>query len=72
MLLPMEWLTALARAQAIAKLHWNKQVKRKAGFQARTIESAMTVAPDAGISRASISSLIPAQQEILGGPITRD
>jgi RNA polymerase sigma-70 factor (ECF subfamily) len=67
MLLPMEWLTAIARAQAIAKLHWNKQVKRKAGFQARTIEPAMSVAPDRQeLVRASISALIPAQQEILG------
>ncbi len=67
MLLPMEWLTSLARAQAIARLHWNKQVKRKAGFQARNIEPAMTVAPARQeIARASIASLIPAQQEILG------
>jgi RNA polymerase sigma-70 factor (ECF subfamily) len=67
MLLPMEWLTALARAQAIARLHWNKQAKRKAGFQARNIEPAMTVAPDRQeLARASIGSLFPAQQEILG------
>jgi RNA polymerase sigma-70 factor, ECF subfamily len=67
MLLPLEWLTALARAQALARLHWNKQVKRKTGFQVRTLEPAMTVAPDRQeLARASISSLSPAQQEILG------
>ena len=66
-LLPMEWLTVLARYQAIARLHWNKQAKRKAGFQARNIEPAMTVAPDRQeLARAAISSLFPAQQEILG------
>jgi RNA polymerase sigma-70 factor (ECF subfamily) len=67
MLLPIEWLTALARAQAIARLHWNKQVKRKAGFQSRNLESAMTVAPDRQeLARKSVSSLLPAQQEIVG------
>ncbi|MBN1569032.1 MAG: hypothetical protein JXA73_14375 [Acidobacteria bacterium] len=67
MLLPMEWLTSLARAQAIARLHWNKQAKRKAGFQARNIEPAMTVAPERQeLARASIGALVPAQQEILG------
>jgi RNA polymerase sigma-70 factor (ECF subfamily) len=66
-LLPLEWLTALARAQAVARLHWNKQGKRKAGFQIRTLEPAMTVAPDhQELARTSISSLSPAQQEILG------
>ncbi len=66
-LLPMEWLLSLARAQAVAKLHWNKQVKRKTGFQARTMESAMTIAPERQeLVRSSISLLSPAQQEILG------
>lgn len=66
-LLPMEWLMSIARAQAVAKLHWNKQVKRKTGFQARTLESAMTIAPERQeLVRASISLLSPAQQEILG------
>jgi RNA polymerase sigma-70 factor, ECF subfamily len=64
---PLEWLISLAHAQAVARLHWNKQVKRKAGFQARTLESAMTVAPDRQeLARASIGALAPAQQEILG------
>jgi RNA polymerase sigma-70 factor (ECF subfamily) len=66
-LLPLEWLTALARAQAVARLHWNKQAKRKAGFKARNLEPAMTVAPDRQeLARVSIGSLVPAQQEILG------
>ncbi len=66
-LLPMEWLMSLARTQAVARLHWNKQIKRKTGFQARTLESSMTVAPDRQeLVRASISGLSPAQQEIVG------
>jgi RNA polymerase sigma-70 factor (ECF subfamily) len=66
-LLPLEWLMTLARAQAVARLHWNKQVKRKPGFQARNLDPAMTVAPDRQeLARVSIGSLFPAQQEILG------
>ena len=64
---PLEWLMSQARAQAVARLHWNKQIKRKSGFLARTLESAMTVVPDRQeLARASIGALTPAQQEILG------
>jgi len=64
---PLEWLTTIARARAIARLHWNKQLKRKSAFQARNLDPAMTVAPERqGLARHSLASLVPAQQEILG------
>ena len=64
---PLEWLTTIARARAIARLHWNKQLKRKSAFQARNLDPAMTVAPDRQeLARQSLGSLVPAQQEILG------
>jgi RNA polymerase sigma-70 factor, ECF subfamily len=64
---PLEWLTTIARARAIARLHWNKQLKRKSAFQVRNLDPAMTVAPDRQeLARHSLGSLVPAQQEILG------
>ena len=64
---PLEWLTTIARARAIARLHWNKQLKRKSAFQARNLDPAMTVAPDRQeLARHTLGSLVPAQQEILG------
>jgi len=64
---PLEWLTTIARARAIARLHWNKQLKRKSAFQARNLDPAMTVAPDRQeLARHTLGSLAPAQQEILG------
>jgi RNA polymerase sigma-70 factor, ECF subfamily len=64
---PLEWLTTVARARAIARLHWNKQLKRKSAFQARNLDPAMTVAPDRQeLARQTLGSLVPAQQEILG------
>ena len=64
---PMEWLTTIARARALARLHWNKQLKRKSAFQARNLDPAMTVAPEMqGLARQALGSLVPAQQEILG------
>jgi RNA polymerase sigma factor (sigma-70 family) len=65
-LLPVEWLTALARDRAIARLHGNKHGKTKPSFKAASRESAMTVAPERQeLARHSIGSLVPAQQEIL-------
>jgi RNA polymerase sigma-70 factor (ECF subfamily) len=46
MLLPLEWLTTIARDRAVARLHWSKQGKRKPSFKAANRDSAMTVAPD--------------------------
>jgi RNA polymerase sigma-70 factor, ECF subfamily len=64
---PLEWLTTIARSGAMARLHWNKQLKRKSAFQARILDPAMTVAPDRQeLARHSLASLVPAQQEILG------
>jgi len=64
---PLEWMTTVARTRAIARLHWNKQLKRKSAFQARNLDPAMTVAPDAQeLARRALGSLVPAQQEILG------
>ena len=64
---PLEWLTTIARARAIARLHWNKQLKRKSAFQARNLDPSMTVAPDRQeLARQAMGSLVPAQQEILG------
>jgi RNA polymerase sigma-70 factor (ECF subfamily) len=66
-LTPLEWLTTTARSKAIARLHWNRQLKRKQAFQARNIDPAMTVSPDRQeFARRSLASLVPAQQEILG------
>jgi RNA polymerase sigma-70 factor (ECF subfamily) len=64
---PLEWLTTIARARAIARLHWNKQLKRRSAFQARNLDPAMTVVPERQeLARHSLASLVPAQQEILG------
>ena len=64
---PMEWLTTIARSRALARLHWNKQLKRKSAFQARNIDPAMTVSPKMQeLARQSLGALVPAQQEILG------
>jgi RNA polymerase sigma-70 factor (ECF subfamily) len=65
-LLPMEWLTTIARDRAIARLHWSKQGKTRPSFKAASRESAMTIAPERQeLARFSIGSLVPAQQEIL-------
>jgi RNA polymerase sigma-70 factor, ECF subfamily len=65
-LLPLEWLTTIARDRAIARLHWNKQGKTKPSFKAASRESAMTVVPERQeLARSSVGSLVPAQQEIL-------
>lgn len=64
---PLEWLTTIARNRAIARLHWNKQLKRKSAFQARNLDPSMTVVPDRQeLARQALGSLVPAQQEILG------
>lgn len=66
-LTPLQWLTTMARNRAITLLHWNKQLRRKSAFQARSLDSTMTVAPDRqDAARRAIASLVPAQQEILG------
>lgn len=66
-LLPLEWLTTIARDRSIARLHWNKQAKKKSAFQARNLDPAMTVAPERQeLARNFIGMLAPAQQEILG------
>ncbi len=62
----LEWLMAIARARAVAMLHWTKpdkaRLQRRSGIQDLT----MTVAPEQQIlSRASIEALIPTQREIL-------
>jgi RNA polymerase sigma-70 factor (ECF subfamily) len=65
-LLPLEWLTTIARDRAVARLHLSKQAKRRPSFKAANRNSAMTVAPDRqDFARLSIGSLVPAQQEIL-------
>ena len=65
-LLPLEWLTTIARDRAVARLHWSKQGKSRPSFKAANRDSAMTVAPDRQeLARFSIGSLVPAQQEIL-------
>ena len=65
-LLPLEWLTTIARDRAIARLHWIRQGKTRPSFKAASRESAMTVAPERQEhARVSVGSLAPAQQEIL-------
>jgi RNA polymerase sigma-70 factor (ECF subfamily) len=63
---PLEWLVAVARSRAIARLHQTKRDKRRQKAAAGLTDSPMTVAPEQQkAARASIASLIPAQQEIL-------
>ena len=65
-LLPLEWLTMVARDCAIAKLHWSKQSRIKREFLAVNADFAVTVAPEQQkLVRSSIESLAPVQREIL-------
>jgi RNA polymerase sigma-70 factor, ECF subfamily len=64
--LPVEWLLTIARTQAIAKLHWKKQTRKKRDFGAAHPESTTTVAPEEQqLARSGWESLVPMQQEIL-------
>jgi RNA polymerase sigma-70 factor, ECF subfamily len=64
--LPIEWLTTVARTQAIAKLHWRKQTRRKREFSYANPDSRATIATgEQKLARSAWESLIPIQQEIL-------
>jgi len=64
--LPLQWLTTIARARAIASLHWSKQDRRRRKLPAGNPNTETTVAPEQQkIARASFESLVPAQREIL-------
>ncbi len=65
-LLPLEWLTAIARTRAIARLHWSNRDRGKRELTARELYPTMTVAPEQQkLARSSIESLVPMQREIL-------
>ena len=65
-IMPLEWMTSIARTRAIALLHWSKRNKRKREVPAGSGESTMTVAPEEETSaRSHIESLSPAQREIM-------
>jgi len=65
-LLPLEWMTAIARARAVAKMHWSKQDRKKRELSARGPDSPMTVAPEQQkIARDAMGSLAPTQREII-------
>jgi RNA polymerase sigma-70 factor, ECF subfamily len=64
--LPIEWLMSVARAHAIAKLHWRKQSRKKHEFSVTAPDSTATVAPEEQkLAQSAWESLIPMQQEIL-------
>jgi RNA polymerase sigma-70 factor (ECF subfamily) len=62
---PLEWLTTIARARAVARFHWSSPDKRRQEHSPN-LGPKMTVAPQAQkLARASLESLAPAQREIL-------
>jgi RNA polymerase sigma-70 factor, ECF subfamily len=64
--LPVEWLINVARMQAITKLHWTKQTRKKREFSAASPDSTTTVAPEEQkLARSAWEALVPMQQEIL-------
>jgi RNA polymerase sigma factor (sigma-70 family) len=64
--LPIEWMTTLARTQAIAKLHWKKQNRKKREFSAAKPDStAMVASEEQKLARSAWESLSPMQQEVL-------
>jgi RNA polymerase sigma-70 factor, ECF subfamily len=63
---PIEWLATVARARAIAKLHWKKRSIKKREFSGAGPISTETVAPEEQkLARSAWESLSPMQQEIL-------
>jgi RNA polymerase sigma-70 factor (ECF subfamily) len=65
-LLPLEWLLAIARARAVARLHWSKSDKGTRERSSGGLGMTMTAAPEQQKpARSSIESLVPTQREIL-------
>ena len=65
-LLPLEWLIAVARACAVARLHWSKRDKGRWEPPAGNLDPTITVAPEQqNLARSAIESLVPLQREIL-------
>ena len=65
-LLPLEWLLAMARSKAVARVNWHKKSSKKRELSTVNREQAATVAPEQQrLVRSAIDSLAPAQQEIL-------
>lgn len=65
-LLPLEWLTTIARARALARLHWSRRDRMKRELPAGNLDPGMTVAPQVQrMVRSSIGSLVPTQRDIL-------
>ena len=63
---PLEWLIMIARARAVAKIHWSKPDKGKQQRSPGSSGSAMTVAPEQQkLARAAVDSLVSTQREIL-------
>lgn len=63
---PMEWLMTVARTHAVARLHLNRQERKRRTPPGGDAETAMTVAPEhQRIARSAVASLVPTQREIL-------
>ena len=63
---PLDWVVALARTSAVARLHWSKRDSRKPESTADSVASPMTVAPEQQkTARSSLDSLAPAHRELL-------
>jgi RNA polymerase sigma-70 factor, ECF subfamily len=62
---PMDWLIALARTKALAKLQWNKRDNRKQEASGEA-DPAMTVAPEfQRDARSALESMPSVQRELL-------
>jgi len=65
-LLPLEWMTAVARTRAVAKMHWSKQDPKMRTLPGRDAHSPMTVAPgQQTVARDAMETLAPTQREII-------
>jgi RNA polymerase sigma-70 factor, ECF subfamily len=63
---PLEWLTALARNSAVARLHWSKRDQRKRETSRSGADSIPTVAPEQqDLARVSLASMAPTERELL-------
>ena len=63
---PLDWILALARTSAVARLHWNKRDGGKQEVLTGAAAAPVTVAPEQQrAARSSLDSLAPALRELL-------
>lgn len=63
---PLEWLILTARVRAMARLHLDKQSRKRTALSVGDFDSAITVSPELqNLARSSIASLSAAQREVL-------